>query len=107
MAMTIVLVHEHLDEAHLDAVIQEMQTLGTPTIRAIKTDDNFWYALEGCHRLRAAHRPGLTPIIDEVEYNDDIITVQVDGDDEQVVTSEYADELMGYSPRINNRMLQF
>lgn len=29
-------------------------------------------ALEGCHRIRAAKELGLIPVIDEIEYSDNI-----------------------------------
>ena len=31
-----------------------------------------WAALEGCHRVRAAKALGLTPIIEEIEYSEDV-----------------------------------
>lgn len=71
--MTIHLTHADYDAAHLAAVSEEMRTLGAPTIRAIRGDVNVWYALEGCHRLRAAHALGLIPTIEEVEYSDTVM----------------------------------
>ena len=69
--MRIALVHDHFDEAHLAEVIEEMKTLGAPTIKAVWMECfNHWAALEGCHRIRAAAALGLTPEIDEVEYSD-------------------------------------
>jgi hypothetical protein len=47
---------------HLDAVQREMATRGAPTIRAW-WDGEKWIALEGSHRLAAAHMLGLTPDI--------------------------------------------
>lgn len=74
MSTTIALLHKHYDEAHLAKVISEMELLGAPTIKAVWMECwNMWVALEGCHRLRAAHALGLDPIIDEVEYSDDEI----------------------------------
>jgi hypothetical protein len=69
--MKIALVHNHYDEAHLAAVIEEMKTLGAPVIKAVWMECyDHWAALEGCHRIRAAAALGLTPEIDEVEYSD-------------------------------------
>jgi hypothetical protein len=46
----------------------QMQTLGAPAIRAYYSGDA-WYAIEGSHRLAAAHELGLEPEIIEVEYD--------------------------------------
>ena len=70
--MKIILAHNHYDDEHLTAVTSEMATLGAPTIKAIYLDCyGAWMALEGCHRLRAAHALGITPIIDEQEWDCD------------------------------------
>lgn len=45
---------------HLAAVKAEMLTLGAPTIRAVDCGD-YLMALEGCHRIAAAHELGLEP----------------------------------------------
>jgi hypothetical protein len=75
--MRIALVHNHYDEGHLAEVIEEMKTLGAPTIKAVWMEVyNHWAALEGCHRIRAAKALGLTPEIDEVEYSDDPCDVE-------------------------------
>lgn len=70
--MGVILLHDHYDDAHLAAVIEEMRSLGAPTIRAI-WDEAYgnWVALEGCHRIRAAKALGLIPKIEEVEYDED------------------------------------
>ena len=72
--MLIALVHKHYDPVHLAAVIEQMRTLGAPVIRAVDMG-GYFAALEGCHRLRAAARLGLTPVIEPVEYSEDV-TVQ-------------------------------
>ena len=78
--MDIALVHSHFDQAHLDTVIAEMQTLGAPTIKAVWMECyGHFAALEGCHRIRAAAHLGLTPIIDEVDYSDDLVDGAEDG----------------------------
>jgi hypothetical protein len=71
--MNIILPHAHFDESHLAEVKNEMLRLGAPTVKAIDCGD-FLVALEGSHRLLAAHDLGLTPIIDEVEYSDTVMT---------------------------------
>lgn len=71
--MTIILLHKHYDEAQLQAVTDQMRRLGAPQIKAIYDHSNsMWIALEGCHRLRAAHALGITPqLIDVGIYDDD------------------------------------
>lgn len=70
--MKIALVHEHYDDAKLEAVKAEMISLGAPVIKAVWVECyNRWQALEGCHRIRAAKALGLVPEIEEVEYSDD------------------------------------
>lgn len=69
--LEIALAHDHYSEEHLQEVIKKMQVLGTPTIRAVWQECwDMYVALEGCHRLRAAEILGLTPIIDEIDYDD-------------------------------------
>jgi hypothetical protein len=68
--MQVILLHDHYDRAHLEAVKAEMETLGAPTVKALYDAANdVWMALEGCHRIRAAHELGLTP--EMVECDDD------------------------------------
>jgi hypothetical protein len=68
--MTIYAPHQPIDE-HLRLVMSQMQTLGAPQIRAWYSGDA-WYAIEGSHRLAAAHELGLEPEIIEVEYDAEI-----------------------------------
>ncbi len=56
---------------HLAEVIEEMRTLGAPRIRAWWNGDA-WIALEGSHRLAAAHTLGLTPKIEAMDEDDEI-----------------------------------
>ena len=71
MIMKILLFHEDFDINHLQEVIEEMKTLGAPVIKAVWVEcQNMWYALEGCHRIRAAKELGLSPVIDEIDYED-------------------------------------
>lgn len=48
--------------AHLAEVIAEMRIAGAPTIEVVDCGDHY-VALEGSHRLAAAHHLGLTPIL--------------------------------------------
>ena len=87
--MQIALVHSHYDASHLAEVKTEMLTLGAPVIKAVYMECYDTYAaLEGCHRIRAAKELGLVPVIDEVEYSDDL----VDGTDGEWTVSEMADD---------------
>ena len=72
-SVEIVLLHDHYSDKHLAEVMDEMRTLGTPVLRAIWSEGHgCWYALEGCHRLRAAHSLGLMPMIVAVDEDDEI-----------------------------------
>ena len=87
--MTIALVHDHYDDEHLAEVIEEMRTLGAPKIHAVWMECYDGYqALEGCHRIRAAHALGLTPEIVEVEYSDDMASSipGYDGDEDYPIS---------------------
>jgi hypothetical protein len=74
--MNIILPHAHFDESHLAQVKNEMLRLGAPTVKAIDCGE-FLVSLEGSHRLRAAYDLGLTPVIDEVEYSETVMTDDV------------------------------
>ena len=70
--MNIALLHDHYDEDHLRKMIDYMGDHGVPpVIKAVWMECyNFWAALEGCHRIRAAKVLGLPVIIDEIDYSD-------------------------------------
>lgn len=53
----------------LTEVVSDMARLGPPTIRAVR-DGNVYFAIEGSHRIAAAHRLGMTPIIKEIAMTD-------------------------------------
>jgi hypothetical protein len=75
--MRITLVHNHFDQSHLEKVIEEMKTLGIPTIRAFYDEiEDEYVALEGCHRIRAAKELGLTPNVEVLNFSElaEIIT---------------------------------
>lgn len=76
--MYIILPHDHYDADHLAAVKAEMQVRGAPVIKAVSLDgDALYAALEGAHRIRAAHALGLTPVIDVIEWSDTATTDEV------------------------------
>ena len=49
--------------------MKDMARLGPPTIRAVR-DGKIYFAIEGSHRIAAAARLGMTPIIKEVTLTD-------------------------------------
>ena len=65
--MIVILPHAHFEADHLASVIAEMAVLGAPTIKAIDCGDHY-VALEGSHRLRAAHTLGIEPIFNLIDY---------------------------------------
>jgi len=78
--MIISLLHNHYSPEHLEEVKAEMIKRGAPRIRAIWSEINGeWMAVEGCHRIRAAHALGLTPIIVDIT-NQQRVRVQDDGE---------------------------
>ena len=98
--MDIVLFHGHYDPDHLKAVCNEMRTLGAPTIRAAyNVTHNVWMAVEGCHRVRAAHALGLTPTIIDIG-GEEVITIQSDDDDVEVTVADLVAELYDQAHRM-------
>jgi hypothetical protein len=76
--MKIALLHNHYDKDHLSSVMDEMRVLGAPTIKAVWMECwGVWAALEGCHRIRAASKLGMVPVIDEIEYSEEITTEEI------------------------------
>jgi len=95
--MSIRLVHDHYDAKHLAKVMDSMQKLEPPHIKAVDLGEGQYADLEGCHRLRAAHALGLTPILDLVEYSDAAIPGSEDGlTVAQVVDSSYREPILEF-----------
>lgn len=93
--MIIALVHDHFDADHLEAVKAEMATLGAPIINAVWMECfGHWAALEGCHRIRAAAELGLTPVINEIDYSEEIMLADLgcDDSDEGYTVAQIADD---------------
>lgn len=60
---------------HLHEVMVQMKRRGPPKIRAVwrtYRDRKGWYAVEGSHRIAAACRLAITPIIVPVKLDDEI-----------------------------------
>ena len=91
--MNIVLTHRHYNNEHLSEVIEEMKSIGAPTIRAFWSElYGSYLAVEGCHRVRAAAELGIAPIVTTVEPTGEI-TIEVDGADETVDAEELFSQL--------------
>jgi hypothetical protein len=52
--------HAPYSDGHLGKVVNEMRWLGAPIVRVVEWGGEF-FALEGSHRLAAAHWLGLVP----------------------------------------------
>lgn len=79
------------DEEHLECVTRQMVSLGVPAIRAIWSETyGLWFAIEGSHRLAAAHNLGLVPEV--IDVTGESIVTQKDGDDEVSMTAEEVEE---------------
>lgn len=61
------------DEIKLEGVIAEMKTLGAPQLHVVACGD-YLMALEGSHRLAAAHALGLIPEL-IIHEQDDMLDV--------------------------------
>ena len=78
------------DEEHLEYVAEEMKSLGVPKIRAIWNESQcVWYAAEGSHRIAAAYRSGIVPII--IDITGKGATVQRN-EEETTMTAEELEE---------------
>jgi hypothetical protein len=74
--MTTIVTINHPEAAHLEAVKADMIKLGAPVIRAIRDEaQGIIVALEGSHRLAAAHELGISPVL-RILGEDDMITCE-------------------------------
>lgn len=60
--------HEPYPNGHLEEVLNEMIRRGPPVIKCIEWRGSL-YAIEGSHRLAAAHYLGYVPIVDIVDQD--------------------------------------
>jgi len=104
--LSIVLYHDHYSKDHLEHVKGIMAKRGAPTIRAFFDESNgIWFAVEGCHRLRAAAALGITPTIKDISEQK-TLTYQVDGDNVRVrLNSDFFGEW--YDKNHSNIILDF
>jgi hypothetical protein len=55
------------NQRYLAQILKKMRRLGPPRLKAYwRKKDDAWYALEGSHRIAAAKKLGLVPILDRV-----------------------------------------
>jgi hypothetical protein len=54
--------HEPYTDGHLGEVLEQMKKLGAPTIEVVEWRGDY-FAVEGSHRLAAAHELGLAPTL--------------------------------------------
>lgn len=73
--ITIYTIHAPTDR--LASVISEMEFMGAPTIRVVDCGDHY-IALEGSHRVAAAHALDLMPVLDIFAQDDEIDISQFD-----------------------------
>lgn len=78
--MTLIILVNDIDAAHLAEVKAEMARLGAPKIRAIDAGDHL-IAIEGSHRLRAAEELGVAVEIETLDEDGEIDLQSLDWDD--------------------------
>lgn len=78
--MTLIILVNDTDAAHLDEVKADMAHLGAPTIRAIDAGDHL-IAIEGSHRLRAAQELGVAVNIQTINDDETVDLDTLDWDD--------------------------
>ena len=89
----IIVVPNTPEEFYLDYVSKQMEVLGAPKIRAIWSDEyELWFAAEGSHRIAAAHRAGIVPVIVDITGED--ATVQKNEEDTAMTAEELKDWLV-------------
>lgn len=97
--MTTLLTIHRVDQIKLAGVMAEMQTLGSPKIRAVNCGD-YLIAIEGVHRIAAASNLGIPLDLDVLEQDDMVAADSLDWQDlrsgEQYTAGELAGE--AYSP---------
>jgi len=98
MGKTIALLHKHYSEEHLAEVMEQMEELGAPVIRAIWSElYGMWLAVEGCHRIRAAVELGEEVEIEDIS-EEETIEVQEDGEMVTRRVEELLEELTDNAP---------
>lgn len=71
-----------IDADHLEAVKAQMLELGAPEIRCVRDEaQGIFVALEGSHRLAAAHELGIVPVLKVLEGDEMILCDDIGYDD--------------------------
>lgn len=98
MITTIYTMHT-IDADHLARVIDDMRTMGAPTIRVVDCTD-YYVAIEGTHRMAACAALGVAPVLDVLAQDELVGADSLDWQDlcsgEQYTAGELAGE--AYSP---------
>lgn len=80
--MTAIVAINEADATHLVEVVAEMQVRGAPVLRCIRDEaQGVILALEGSHRLAAAHQLGLVPVLQMVGDDDELLCSDIGYDD--------------------------
>jgi len=80
------------DKDHLEHVAMEMDRLGSPRIRAIWSSvHGVWFAAEGSHRIAAASKKEMVPII--IDITGEGAKVQREEEETEMTASELEDWL--------------
>ena len=93
MVTTLITIHG-INETYLAAVMATMRTLGAPTVRVVDCGDHY-VAVEGTHRIEAAARLGLAPVLDVLEQDTLVQADSLDLDWLQAGESYTAGEIAG------------
>ena len=88
--MPSIIIPNKTDAAHLEAVKNEMLVVGAPTIRCIMDPAyGVLVALEGSHRLTAAHQLGFMPTLQILDCGSLIARSEIDLDDYGTFDGEF------------------
>ena len=58
-----ILIQNKITQNRYKKVLQIMSKIGSPIIECIQISENYYYALEGSHRITAAKQLGIKPIL--------------------------------------------
>ena len=93
MYTTLYTIHGHND-AKVASVMDEMRSLGAPVVRVVDCGDHYM-ALEGVHRIEAASRLGIAPVLIVLDQDDQVAADSLDWQDLQSGETYAAGELAG------------
>lgn len=105
MEKTVYLIHK-IDQDKLAAVKADMAVMGAPTIRVVDCGDHYM-AIEGTHRLQAAHDLGVNPDFVVLSQDDMIDVSSLDMDYFDADQAYTAGEIAGELHNMDNPVLVF